>query len=108
MVPVHSDDFEFAVARAQLGFAALDAGFTVRERRGALSNWLPEVGRPGTEAGLLFAMEPVLEGLRESGGAPLVLPSIGLPESEVERVNISISCSFRRLSSCSFFFFRGS
>ena len=85
------DDLVFALERTQVGFAAIDAALTVRERSGALADWLPEIGRPSCESGLLFAMEPVLEELRKAGAAPLVLPSVGLPDSEADRVNVSIA-----------------
>jgi PAS domain S-box-containing protein len=85
------DDVAFAVDTARLGLAAIDAGLVVRERRGQLARWLPEVGRPCAETGLLFAMEPSLEALRELGAPALILPSVGFENGSGERVNVSIS-----------------
>ena len=85
------DDFDFAIARRQFGYALIDASLVLCERRGDLAQWLPDVGNLSTEAGLLFAMEPALRELQTEGAAPLILPSVGLADAPGERVNISIA-----------------
>ena len=84
-------DLDFAIAQGLLGYAVIDSALILRERRGALAQWLPEVGRSCTQASLLFAMEPALRELQAKGAAPLVLPSVGLADASVARVNVSIT-----------------
>lgn len=85
--PTHDRDIDFAIEASRLGYGAFDAGFIVRERRGALARWLPEIGESATAAGWLFGLEAALEELREAATAPLNLPSVGLG---ADRVNVSI------------------
>jgi len=89
MEPSTSLDLEFAITQARIGFAAIGEDLVVRERRGALADWLPEPGRPCAESGLLFAMESALQDLRVDDAPPLILPSIGL--ANVGRVNVSVA-----------------
>jgi len=74
-----------------MGYAILDSSLVLRERHGALAQWLPDIGQPCTQAGLLYAMEPALRELQAEGAAPLILPSVGLNEAPGARVNVSIT-----------------
>ena len=92
-MPVSPSSFrelDFAVARNLFGYAVIDAALILRERRGAITRWLPEVGRSCAEAGLLFAMETLRE-LQGAGAAPPILPSVGLSQTASGRVNVSIA-----------------
>ncbi len=90
-----SAELDFAIESAQFGFAALDENLIVRERRGALARWLPEVGSPCTQSGLLFAMDSLFVDLRAPGAKPVRLPSVGIGDAMGERVNISIGWNLR-------------
>ena len=84
-----SGGLRFAAESNFLGYAAFDGEFRVRERLGALSNWLPGPGESATGGGVLFALEDALNEARRDG-APLVLPSVSLDDRQI---NISIAWS---------------
>ena len=84
------EPLEYAIGLNLIGYAAIDAGLIVREKRGALTDWLPDVGAPCAQAGLLYGMEPALRDLQSGHAPPLVLPSVGLGAQGTGRLNISL------------------
>lgn len=91
VTPSRVPDLDFAIARGLIGYGVVDGALVLRERRGALAQWLPEIGQPCTQAGLFFALDAALHELQAQGAAPLILPSVGLDGAPGVRVNVSIT-----------------
>ena len=85
------EDLDFAIGLGLIGYAAIDSRLILREKRGALARWLPDVGAFCADAGLLYGMEPALRELQARSAAPLILPSVGMSDRAGGRVNISIA-----------------
>lgn len=83
--------FLHALGGGYVGLAALDARLFVRERDGALSNWLPEVGGDAGAAPVLHGMEGALRDAMAEGAPPLVLPSVRVGGEGAGRVTIIVS-----------------
>jgi len=88
-------DLAYALDGAQIGVGVVDAALRVVERRGPLAQWLPEAGEICCACPLLFAMEEAFEALKQNGGAPLILPSVGQPGLAEARANVSIAWNAR-------------
>lgn len=84
------EDLEHAIGLGLFGYAVIDSRLILREKRGAVAGWLPEIGARCADAGLLYGMEPALRDLQSGAAPPLILPSVGLGEEAAGRVNISI------------------
>jgi PAS domain S-box-containing protein len=84
---------EFALKSGHIGVCAFDADLKVIARHGALAAWAPLPGECAVENGLLFGMAQALHDLKAPGAAPLVLPSVAVPELIEPRVNIAIAWS---------------